>query len=71
LTESSDESETEEKPTRDWVRDRRKLRDDLNALDLSINYLRRKKDLNDMEKRVFYKMTFFDKDIQTDPIVQI
>ncbi len=54
----------------DWIKQRRKLRKDLNALDLDMNYLRRKKDLNDMEKRVFYKMVYYDKEIQTDTIVR-
>ncbi len=72
LSDSESTSSLEEdsfKTDYDWLKDRRKLRKDLNALDLDMNYLRRKKDLNGMEKRVYYKMVFFDKEIQTDTIV--
>jgi hypothetical protein len=54
----------------DWIKGRRKLRNDLNQIDLDPLYLKRKKDLNEVEKRVLYKMLYLDKEIQTDTIVR-
>jgi hypothetical protein len=39
----------------------------LNKLDLDFEYLKRKKNLSEVERRVLNKLTFFDKETQTDP----
>ena len=46
-----------------------KLREEINSLRLNAEYLKRKKDLTELEKRVLKKMTHVDVEIQTDAIV--
>lgn len=53
------------------IRNRKMLRQNLNKLDLDHEYLKRKKDLTEMEKRVLAKFLRIDKQIQTDPVVGI
>ena len=67
---SGDFGDNEPKTDYEWLKERRKLRDGLNAMDLNMDYLKRKKDLNEMEKRVLYAGLYFDKEIQTDMIVR-
>ncbi len=50
----------------EWLKLRKKLRQDLNNMDLSIEYLKRKKDLTELEKRLLKRMMFLDKEVQTD-----
>lgn len=56
---------------REWIKNRKELRQGLNKLDLDAEYLKRKKDLTEIEKRVLYKIMFVDKEIQTDVVVRI
>ena len=46
-----------------------KLREEINGLRLNAEYLKRKKDLTELEKRVLKKMTHVDVEMQTDEIV--
>ncbi len=66
------ESESDEEPInyKNWLAKRRVLRDGLNKMDLDLEYLKRKQNLTETEKRVLFKMMYFDKEIQTDPIVK-
>ena len=52
-----------------WLEMQHKLREEINGLRLNAEYLKRKKDLTELEKRVLKKMTHVDVEIQTDPIV--
>jgi len=52
------------------MRNRRRLRKGLNKLDLDYEYLKRKKDLTEMERRVLNKFILVEKEVQTDPIVK-
>lgn len=45
------------------------LRSSLNKLDLDYEYLKRKKDLSEIEKRVLNRLIYIEKEVQTDPIV--
>lgn len=45
---------------------RKNLRDGLDKLDLNSEYLKNKKNLNEIEQRVLRSMIFVDKQIQTD-----
>ena len=67
-TDSEEETDTEQLINhKEWLKDRRKLRSGLNKLDLDFEYLKRKKNLTEVEQRVLKKITFIDKEIQTDP----
>jgi hypothetical protein len=52
-----------------WLQKRKTLRHDLNNMSLNLEYLKRKKDLTELEKRVLRRMMFSDQDTQTDEIV--
>ena len=45
------------------------LRKGLNGFDLNVDYLKRKKNLSEIEKRIMRRMMFTEIGIQTDPIV--
>lgn len=51
------------------MKKRRMLRRSLNKLDLDHEYLKRKKDLTETEKRVLSKFLYIEKEVQTDPVV--
>lgn len=51
------------------LKNRKQIRDDLNRLDLDIEYLKRKKNLTDVERRLLNKLKYQDMETQTDPIV--
>jgi hypothetical protein len=53
------------------MKNRKKLRDNLTKLELNEDYLKRKRNLTELEKKLLYKMLFVDKEIQTDPMVFI
>lgn len=52
-----------------WLEGRKKMRRDLENMSLNVDYLKRKKDLSEIEKRVLRRMMFSDKDTQTDEVV--
>lgn len=53
------------------MKNRRILRRSLNKLDLDHEYLKRKKDLTESEKRVLGNFLYVEKEMQTDPVVKI
>jgi hypothetical protein len=53
------------------LNNRKTMRNNLNKLDFDIEYLKRKKDLTEVEKRVLNKILYIEKEVQTDPIVNI
>lgn len=77
--EEEDEEEDDDESTKtnnigdykSWMKQRRRLRNHLNKLDLDVNYLRRKKNLTELERKVLNRLLYIDKEIQTDPIVTI
>jgi hypothetical protein len=69
----SSETDTEEKKElsyEEWLSSRKTLRKSLNGFDLNVDYLKRKKNLSDIEKRILRRMMFTEIGIQTDPIVK-
>ena len=56
---------------KNWLENRKKIRNDLNNMGLNLEYLKRKKDLTELEKRVLRRMMFIDQQTQTDEIVII
>lgn len=66
---SSSEDEKENFDYNKWIEERKKLRSGLNKLDLNPEYLKKKKKLSEVERRVLNKMIHVDKEVQTDPIV--
>lgn len=77
--ENEDEEEDDDESTKtnnisdykSWMKQRRRLRNHLNKLDLDVNYLRRKKNLTELERKVLNRLLYIDKEIQTEPIVTI
>jgi len=53
-----------------WLEMQHKLREEINGLRLNAEYLKRKKDLTELEKRVLKKMTHVDVEMQTDEIYE-
>lgn len=51
----------------EWLINRKKLINDLKNMSLNVEYLKRKKDLTETEKRVLKKLMSTDKETQTDP----
>ncbi|RNA45019.1 EF-hand domain-containing C3orf25 [Brachionus plicatilis] len=66
---SSEDENNENLNYANWMKKRKNLRDGLNKLDLNSNYLKNKKNLTEVEKRVLHSMIYEDKQIQTDPLV--
>ncbi|CAF0895723.1 unnamed protein product [Brachionus calyciflorus] len=64
----SSEDENEEIDYETMMMNRKNLRNGLNQLDLNPEYLKKKKNLTEVERRVLNKMIQVDKEIQTDPI---
>ena len=54
-----------------WLERQKSIRKNLDNIGLNLEYLKRKKDLTELEKRVLRRMMFLDKDTQTDGIVCI
>jgi hypothetical protein len=52
-----------------WLENRKKVRHDLSNMGLNLEYLKRKKDLTELEKRVLRRMMFIDQQTQTDEMV--
>ena len=69
---SSSEAEEDDESGKSYqerMRNRRNLRQNLNKLDLDPQYLKRKKDLTEIEKRILDRFLYVEKEVQTDPIV--
>lgn len=68
----TDDEDNELKLTyKEMLNNRKTMRNNLNKLDFDIEYLKRKKDLTEVEKRVLNKILYIEKEVQTDPIVNI
>lgn len=74
VSSSSDESGNDDDEPKlsyeERMKDRRMLRKNLNKLDLDYEYLKRKKDLSEIERRVLNRLMYCEKAIQTDPVVE-
>jgi hypothetical protein len=66
LNDTNETGKTEYCSNEEWILKRRKLRQDLENMDLTVAYLKRKKNRTEIEERLLKRMMFINKDIQTD-----
>ena len=67
---SDSDEEVKELSYEEKLEQRKTLRKGLNSFDLNVDYLKRKKNLSEIEQRILRKMMFTEIGIQTDPIVR-